>query len=101
LNSTTTIEPVPATQTQAQSAPTNGDAAVNGHERHWRSVAKAISWRAIGTVDTMVISYFITGKLKFAVSIGCVELFTKIALFYVHERAWHRIPYGRVPSRAE
>lgn len=70
-------------------------------ETHWRSVAKAISWRAVGTVDTIVISYLVTGKVKLAVSIGCVELFTKIALFYVHERAWHRIPYGRVSNPVE
>jgi uncharacterized membrane protein len=70
-------------------------------ERHWRSVAKAVSWRAVGTVDTMVISYFVTGKLKFALSIGFVELFTKIFLFYLHERAWHRIPFGRVEKSSQ
>ena len=64
-------------------------------EAHWRSVVKGISWRVIGTIDTMVISYIVTGKPKIAISIGAVELFTKIFLYYVHERAWHRIPYGR------
>ncbi|MGZ4963947.1 MAG: DUF2061 domain-containing protein [Limisphaerales bacterium] len=85
----------------ATPASAQGNVAGAGGERHWRSVAKAISWRAIGTIDTMVISFIITGKVKLAVSIGCVELFTKIGLFYVHERAWHRIPYGRVPDRTE
>jgi uncharacterized membrane protein len=73
----------------------------DGGERHWRSVAKAISWRAVGTVDTMVISYLVTGKAKIAISIGFVELFTKVFLFYLHERAWHRIPYGRVAEKSE
>jgi uncharacterized membrane protein len=70
-------------------------------EPHWRSIAKAVSWRAVGTIDTIVISFLVTGKVKFALSIGFVELFTKIVLFYLHERAWHRIPYGRVPDRVE
>lgn len=73
----------------------------SGGERHWRSIVKGISWRAIGTVDTMVISYIVTGRVKFALSIGCVELFTKVALFYFHERAWQRIPFGKVSDRTE
>jgi uncharacterized membrane protein len=64
-------------------------------EKHSRSLLKAISWRITGTVDTMVISYLVTGKVKLAVSIGMVEVFTKIGLFYVHERLWNRIPHGR------
>lgn len=64
-------------------------------DKHYRSVIKAISWRATGTVDTMIIAYFITGKLEFALSIGFIELFTKIALYYVHERVWEKIDLGR------
>lgn len=70
-------------------------------DAHWRSVAKAISWRAVGTIDTMIISYLVTGKLKYALSIGFVEWFTKIFLFYLHERAWHKIPYGRASNTTE
>lgn len=64
-------------------------------EKHYRSVAKAISWRATGTVDTIVISFLVTGKIKMALSIGFVELFTKIVLYYAHERVWNRISFGR------
>jgi len=64
-------------------------------DRHYRSLVKAVSWRATGTVDTVVISYLITGTLKLALSIGFVELFTKVGLYYVHERVWERIPLGR------
>ena len=64
-------------------------------EKHYRSVVKAISWRATGTVDTVIISFFITGQIKMAMSIGFVELFTKIFLYYVHERVWNRISFGR------
>jgi uncharacterized membrane protein len=64
-------------------------------DNHYRSVAKAISWRATGTADTIIISYLVTGQIKMAVSIGFVELFTKIFLYYVHERIWNRISFGR------
>jgi len=64
-------------------------------EKPYRSLVKAISWRVTGTVDTIVISYLVTGELKMAFSIGFVELFTKIALYYVHERIWNNIKLGR------
>lgn len=64
-------------------------------EKHWRSLAKAISWRVAGTVDTIVISWIITGQFTIAISIGFVEVFTKIVLFYLHERVWNRIKFGR------
>jgi uncharacterized membrane protein len=64
-------------------------------EKHTRSMVKALSWRATGTLDTIVVSYFVTGQIKLALSIGLVELFTKIGLYYVHERAWNRISFGR------
>lgn len=52
------------------------------------SFVKGISWRVVGTIDTIIISYFITGEWKFALSIGSVEVFTKIILFYFHDRVW-------------
>jgi len=65
-------------------------------EKHYRSVVKAISWRVTGTLDTIVISFIITGgQTGIALSIGFVELFTKIALYYVHERIWNRLSFGR------
>ena len=70
-------------------------------ENHYRSIVKAISWRVTGTVDTVVISYLITGKIKMAMSIGFVELFTKICLYYVHERIWNRISFGREKLRKD
>jgi uncharacterized membrane protein len=56
-----------------------------------KSVMKAISWRIVGTIDTMVISFIITGKLTMALTIGGVEVFTKIMLYYLHERLWAHI----------
>jgi uncharacterized membrane protein len=55
---------------------------------HLISFTKGISWRLIGTIDTIIISYLITGEWKFALSIGSVEVFTKIILFYFHDRVW-------------
>ncbi|WMJ71819.1 DUF2061 domain-containing protein [Cytophagaceae bacterium ABcell3] len=67
----------------------------NLFDSHWLSFTKGISWRFLGTLDTMMISFIITGKLTTAISIGMVEVFTKIILFYVHERAWNMVPWGR------
>jgi uncharacterized membrane protein len=59
-----------------------------GQDSNVKSFAKSISWRVVGTLDTMVISFFVTGQLVMAVSIGSIEVVTKIALYYLHERAW-------------
>ena len=56
-----------------------------------KSFMKSISWRIVGTVDTMLISYFITGKVTMALSIGSVEVLTKTVLYYFHERLWAHI----------
>lgn len=61
-----------------------------------RSIAKTISWRMLGTVDTILISWLVVGNLNFAVTIGGIELFTKMILYYFHERAWNRSNFGRV-----
>lgn len=68
-------------------------------DNHTRSVVKALSWRITGTVDTILISWLITREFKFALSIGFVELFTKIILYYGHERLWNRISFGRAKTR--
>ncbi|HZC17017.1 MAG TPA: DUF2061 domain-containing protein [Caulobacteraceae bacterium] len=64
-------------------------------EAHSRSLVKAVSWRLLGSMDTFIISFFVTGKLTFALSIASVETFTKIALYYFHERIWAMVPFGR------
>ncbi|WP_404319299.1 DUF2061 domain-containing protein [Malaciobacter canalis] len=66
------------------------------HEKPYRSIVKSISWRTLGTLDTIIISYFITGNLVMAASIGSIEVVTKMILYYFHERAWNKIPLGRV-----
>ena len=64
-------------------------------ETHARSLAKAIAWRVTGTLDTMIISLVITGSFKLAAAIGFTEVATKSVLYYLHERAWLKVPLGR------
>ena len=63
-------------------------------ENHFRSVIKGATWRAIGTMDTIFLSYIYTGHIGKALRIGGVELFTKIFLFWLHERVWMRLTFG-------
>ena len=63
-------------------------------EAHYRSVVKSISWRIIGTMDTILISWLITGQIKAALTIGSIEVVTKMILYYFHERTWTKIKWG-------
>lgn len=65
-------------------------------DSHLRSVIKAVSWRIIGTLDTIVISYLWTGMGKKAFAIGGSEVLTKVGLYYLHERVWASVPLGTV-----
>lgn len=67
----------------------------SGREARSRSLAKAVSWRITGTIDTFIISFFITGHAVLAGSIAGTELLTKVLLYYFHERVWAAIPWGR------
>jgi|TARA_B110000977_G_scaffold4245_1_gene5968 uncharacterized membrane protein len=55
-----------------------------------RHLAKTISWRIVGTIDTFILSWLITGSWKIGLSIGGVEVITKMILYYFHERAWYK-----------
>ncbi len=71
-------------------------------EKKSRSFVKAVSWRMTGTFDTIVVSFIVTRRISLAVSIGFIELFTKVVLFYFHERLWNRISFGRIkPAEPE
>lgn len=64
-------------------------------EKPIRSVVKAFSWRITGTIDTIIVSFVLTGSAKAAFSIGFAELFTKMALYYFHERIWSKLNFGK------
>ena len=74
------------------------------HERVWfnigikesrkRHILKTISWRAIGTIDTMLLAWLITGDPLTGLKIGAFEVITKMILYYLHERVWYKINFG-------
>lgn len=63
-------------------------------ESHLRSFVKAFSWRIIGTIISVIVGYLLTHAIKIAISIGFIEFFSKILLFYLHERFWDLLPWG-------
>jgi uncharacterized membrane protein len=58
---------------------------------HKRHIAKAVTWRIVGTVDTILLSWFITGNAFTGLKIGFAEVITKMILYYFHERVWYKI----------
>jgi uncharacterized membrane protein len=66
----------------------------HGREGHGRSFIKAVSWRMVGTIDTFIISFIVTGKISLAGSIASIEVVTKILIYYLHERIWAMVPWG-------
>jgi len=71
------------------------------YEKSYRSIVKTLSWRALGTIDTILISYFITGNIGMAAAIGSIELVTKMILYYFHERAWNKSSFGIIKKEPE
>ncbi|GAA4280207.1 DUF2061 domain-containing protein [Gaetbulibacter aestuarii] len=75
-----------------------------GHERIWfkmniteskkRHLIKTITWRIIGTMDTMLLGWIISGNPLTGFSIGMAEVITKMVLYYTHERIWYKIDFG-------
>jgi uncharacterized membrane protein len=74
------------------------------HERLWikykllnsnkRHIFKTITWRIIGTIDTFLLAVIITGDTSVSVQIGVIEVFTKMILYYGHEKLWYQIDFG-------
>ncbi len=63
-------------------------------ESHLRSLVKAVSWRILGSIISIIISFFLTHQLSVALAIGAIDFFCKIVLFYAHERIWDFVPWG-------
>jgi uncharacterized membrane protein len=68
----------------------------NARESHARSIAKAVSWRATGSLDTFLLTLLITGSGAWAGSIAGTEIVTKIVAYYFHERIWSLVRWGRL-----
>ena len=65
-----------------------------GHPTPKRSLAKTVSWRTIGTLDTIIITRLVTGSWSAGAAVGGIELFTKMFLYYLHERGWSWSDWG-------
>lgn len=64
-------------------------------ETNKRSIVKGISWRVIATTTTIVIVYFFFDRLDLAIAAGMIETALKVGLYWVHERAWLKLHWGR------
>ena len=59
-----------------------------------RTGTKTATWRTIASLDTMLLAYFFTGNVATAISIGGLEIVTKLILYFIHERVWAKLPFG-------
>jgi uncharacterized membrane protein len=59
-----------------------------------RTILKTLSWRIVGTLDTMALGWIITGSPLVGLKIGGLELITKFVLYYLHERVWLKSKFG-------
>jgi uncharacterized membrane protein len=64
-------------------------------ESHKRTFVKTISWRLTGSGATFLIAFLLIGNIAVAGTIGMVQLVTNTILYYVHERLWNNIHWGR------
>ena len=76
------------------------------HERVWfnlkisnsnqRHLLKTVTWRIVGTLDTMFLAWIISGNPMVGLKVGFAEVITKMLLYYLHERTWYKINFGLV-----
>ena len=64
------------------------------------SVGKALTWQVLASADTTFLAWLVTGNIIAAVSIGGVEIFTKLFFYYTHERVWSKVSWGRIKIQA-
>ena len=60
-----------------------------------RSIAKAVSYRILGSLSTGAIVFFLSGDLKVSAGVGLLDVFVKMGLYYLHERIWNHVSFGR------
>jgi uncharacterized membrane protein len=64
-------------------------------EAHTRTIVKAISWRVIATLTTMTIVFLFTKRIMLTLGVGLAEVTAKITFYYLHERIWEKISWGK------
>ncbi|RLI98455.1 MAG: DUF2061 domain-containing protein [Candidatus Aenigmatarchaeota archaeon] len=69
-------------------------------ETHRRSIAKAISWRVLATLTTMLLVYAFTARPDIALGVGLLEAAAKMVIYYTHERAWNSVRWGMMKEEA-
>jgi len=67
-------------------------------ERHSRTIAKTLTWRVIATLTTIGVIYLFDKDVKNSIVIGISANLIKMFLYYLHERLWNRITFGRIKS---
>jgi uncharacterized membrane protein len=65
-------------------------------ESHFRSILKAVTWRTGGTVVTALVAWVVTDSIDLAARIGILDTIIKIAAFYIHERFWIKLNFGKL-----
>jgi uncharacterized membrane protein len=70
-------------------------------ETHARSIAKAVSYRVLGSATTGIIVYAATGKGTLSVGVGAADVILKIGAYFLHERIWDHINFGRETKAPE
>ena len=70
------------------------------YETKKRSILKALSWRTWATITTAIIVFVFTGEVALAITVGFLEVFAKMGLYFFHERLWQKISFGKkeIPS---
>lgn len=68
---------------------------LSGMESHYRSLVKAVCYRVLGSAATALIVFVLSGRATLSLLTGTLDMVIKIGLYYVHERIWERIPFGR------
>lgn len=66
-----------------------------GHESHARTIVKSLSWRFVALIMTASIAWGITRRIELAASIGLADTLVKLVVYYLHERLWLKVRFGR------
>ncbi len=68
---------------------------LDGSEKFFRSIIKAITWRIIGTLSLLLVTYLFTKKIDITIIIGISDIIANLILYIIHERVWERVSWGR------
>ena len=61
-----------------------------------RHILKTVTWRIVGTIDTIIIGWIVSNDVTIGLGVGSIELFTKMILYYLHERVWYKTKFGLI-----